>query len=94
MHENRGIESDDVVVHLCHFLPPEITDVVLEIHTHRTVVVSTVETTIDLTGLEYEAAATAKRYDFIHCNFSHFISPRIIFLRVSDGSPSPRFQAV
>ena len=47
MHQDGGIETYDVVMHSCHFLPPEVTDIVLELNAHRTVVISTVKSAID-----------------------------------------------
>ena len=48
VHEDGGIEAYDVIVHLGHFLPPEVTDVVLEVDTERTVVVCAVKASVDL----------------------------------------------
>src|SRR5690554_6298682 len=38
VHEYRGIEPYNIVVHLSHFFPPEVTNVVLELDSERTVV--------------------------------------------------------
>ncbi len=60
VHENRCIQSDDVVVQLGHLLPPQVTDVVLELDSEWTVIIGSVESSVYLTALENESTSSAE----------------------------------
>ena len=69
VHKDGSVKANDVVVHPCHFLPPEVTDIILQLNAHRTVVICAVKSTVDFGRLEDEAPASAERDDFVHCNY-------------------------
>ena len=66
MHEDRRIESFDVVAGAHHGVPPAILDVALELDAQRAVVPDRAEAAVDLGGLEDEAAPLAERDQFVH----------------------------
>ncbi len=78
VHEDGSIQAHNVVVKLGHLLPPEVSDVVLEVYAKWTVVIGSIEASIDFGGLEDEAAAAAKRDDFIHC-YCHFFFSHCLY---------------
>ena len=63
VHEDPGIEPDDVVPLLDHRAPPGPLDVVLELDAQRTVVPDRVDPAIDLAGREDEPAPLRQRDD-------------------------------
>ena len=66
VHQNRRIQPFDVVARTHHRVPPAILDVLLELHTKRTVVPHRARATVDLGGLEDEAAPLAQRHQLVH----------------------------
>ena len=68
MHEDRGVEADDVVVELCHLLPPEARDAVLQLDAHGTVVPSSRLPAVDFRRLEDEAAPLGQGDDLLHAD--------------------------
>jgi len=56
VHEDAGIEADDVVTLLDHGTPPGLLDVVLELDAERPVVPDGVDAAVDLRRREDEAA--------------------------------------
>ena len=63
VHEDPGIEADDVVALLDHRPPPGPLDVVLELDAERPVVPHGVDAAVDLGRREDEAAPLAQRHD-------------------------------
>ena len=63
VHEDPGIEPDDVVALLDHRPPPGALDVVLELDAEGAVVPDRVDAAVDLRGREDEAAALGERDD-------------------------------
>ena len=66
VHDDRGIERDDVVAQLDGLAPPRVLDVALENRAERTVVEEAADAAVDLARLKDEAAALGERGDFIH----------------------------
>src|SRR5262249_4292772 len=66
MHDDRGLEADDVVPEVHDVTPPEATDVAPERHAVRSVVVQSADSAIDLAGRVYEPTALGKRRDLLH----------------------------
>ena len=75
VHQNRGVETDHVGAQVNVVAPPRALDVVLELHAERAVVPARSGTTIDLAGLEDEAATLAERNQEIHRGHVHPRSP-------------------
>ena len=73
-HDDGGVEADDVVAPLHHRAPPRLLDVVLELDAQWAVVPRRPQTTVDLGGLEGEAAAFRERDDLIH-QVWHLVAP-------------------
>ena len=65
VHEDGGIDADDVLVEQHHRLPPVLFDVVLQLHTVLTVVVDSAETIVDITGGEHETVFLAMRNNLL-----------------------------
>src|SRR5690554_2949085 len=65
VHQNRSIEANDVIMQAGHLLPPEITDVILQLNSQRTVVVGPVEPSVDLTRLEDESTPLTQGDQFL-----------------------------
>ena len=63
VHEDPGVEPDDVVALLDHRPPPGALDVVLELDPERAVVPDRVDAAVDLARREDEAAALGERHD-------------------------------
>ena len=63
VHEDPGVEPDDVVALLDHRPPPGALDVVLELDAERTVVPDGVDAAVDLRRREDEAAPLGERDD-------------------------------
>ena len=63
VHEDPGIETDDVVALLDHRPPPGALDVVLELHAERAVVPDGVDAAVDLGRGEDEPAPLRERHD-------------------------------
>src|SRR5579884_534770 len=66
MHDNRGIESNDVVAQLDRIAPPRVFDVAFQHRTERAIVVEASYAAIDLAGLENKTAALRQRRDVFH----------------------------
>src|SRR5262249_39432413 len=66
MHEDRGVESLDVVARVDHRTPPAILQVLLELDAERTVVPDGAEASVDLGGLEDESAPLCERHELVH----------------------------
>ena len=56
VHEDAGVDADDVVAQLDHLAPPGALDVVLELHAEWPVVPHGVDAAVDLRAGEHEAA--------------------------------------
>ena len=63
VHEDAGVEPDDVVALLDHRPPPGALDVVLELDPERAVVPDRVDAAVDLARREDEAAPLRERHD-------------------------------
>ena len=63
VHENGGIDADDVVVEHGHGLPPVAFYVVLEFHTVLGVVIHGAQAVINLAAREYEAVFLGMGYN-------------------------------
>ncbi len=66
VHQDRGIEALDVVPRVDHGVPPAVLDVLLELDAERAVVPHRAEASVDLRGLEDEAAALAEGDQLVH----------------------------
>ena len=62
MHEHAGINADHIFVKTGHRLPPIPLDIVLEFHSHLTIVINCSQTVINLAGREYESIFLAMRH--------------------------------
>ncbi len=69
MHQDRGVQANDVVVHLGHFLPPHTLNIFFEFDAQRTVVPGPGLAAVDFTGLENEASSLAQRHQFFKGDF-------------------------
>src|SRR5206468_10574393 len=65
MHEDRGVEADDVVAQLHHRTPPRALDVVLELDTERAIVPGGARAAIDLARREHESSSFRKGADLV-----------------------------
>ncbi len=65
-HEDRTVHADDIVAELGHGPPPVSFEVTLEFGAEGTVIPGSVEAAVNLGGLENEASAFAKGYNFFH----------------------------
>ena len=65
-HEDRGVETDDVVAHLDHRTPPGVLDVALEQHAERPVVPGGTEPAVDVGRREHQAAPLREIDDTVH----------------------------
>ena len=63
VHEDAGVEADDVVALLDHRPPPGPLDVVLQLDAERAVVPDGVDPAVDLAAREDEAAPLRERHD-------------------------------
>src|SRR5438093_3214639 len=66
VHDDGGVDANDVVAHLDHGPPPGALDVVLELDAEGAVVPEAADAAVDLAGLEDEAAALAERDEGLH----------------------------
>ena len=66
MHQNAGIEADDVPALVHESAPPEILDIAFELDAERPVVPGICQTAIDIRAREDESAALAERGDLVH----------------------------
>ena len=69
VHDDRGVEADDVLAPLDGVVPPGVADVALELRAHGAVVPEAVEAAVDLGGGEDEARALAERGDRVEVLF-------------------------
>jgi len=65
VHEDGGIDADDVLVQQHHALPPVLFDVVLQFHAVLTVVVHRAQSVVNLAAGEDEAVFLAVRDEFL-----------------------------
>lgn len=49
-----------------HIAPPNFLDVLFHLHSKRAIIIETIETVVDLRGLEHEAPSLADRHDVFH----------------------------
>ena len=63
MHQDAGVQANDVVALLDHGAPPGALDVVLELDAERPVVPHGVDAAVDLAAREDEAATLGERHD-------------------------------
>jgi hypothetical protein len=66
VHDDGGLDADDVVAAAHHVVPPAVADVLLQLGAERAVVEEAVEPAVDFGGLEDEAAALGERDDGVH----------------------------
>src|SRR5436853_6111155 len=66
MHDNGGVQPDDVVAELGHAAPPAFFDVALEFRAQWTVIPKTIKAAINFRGLKNETAPFAQGNDFLH----------------------------
>ena len=78
MHENAGIDADDVFVQASHRLPPVPFDIVLEFHAHLAVVIHGGQAIVNLAGREDESVFLAVRNEdfekFFLCHIASVLS--------------------
>jgi hypothetical protein len=81
MHENAGIDSDNVLMETCHGFPPISLYVVFEFNTHLTIIINGSQTVIDFAGREYEtillAMGNQNLEKFFLCHLTSFILLRM-----------------
>ena len=75
MHEDRGVDADDVLVQFDHRIPPISLDVVLQLHAVLTVVVHGSQTVVDFARRKHESVLLAVRYQLFE---KFFLSHRIL----------------
>ena len=75
MHEDGGIDTDDVLVEQHHRLPPILLYVVLELYAVLAIVIDRAEAVVDVAGGEYETILLAMRYNLLENVFllCHYI---------------------
>ena len=66
VHDDAGIEADDVLALAGHRLPPGFAEVALQFGAQRAVIPKTVDPAVDLRRLENEAPVFAETRDFLH----------------------------
>src|SRR5215213_1321650 len=66
MHQNAGIEPDDVPTLVDESAPPQLFDIAFELNSKRPVVPGVCQTTINVRARENEPAALAERGNLIH----------------------------
>src|ERR1039457_2537404 len=66
VHDDRGLDPDDVIPPPDHVVPPAVADVLLQLGAHGAEVEEPVDPAVDLGGLEDESAALAQRHDRFH----------------------------
>src|SRR5687768_2725798 len=75
MHDDRGIDADDIFAFLRHSAPPGLLEVAFEFDAERAVIPKTIDAAVDFRGLENEPASLAERDDLFHAlvrfQFSH-----------------------
>ena len=49
VHEDGGVDADNILVQQYHALPPVLLDIVLQLHAVLTVVIDSTETIVDIT---------------------------------------------
>ena len=64
--EDGAVEADDVIAFAHVFAPPVVFEVALQLGAERAVVPAAVESTVDFSGLEDEAAALAQADNLLH----------------------------
>ena len=88
MHDDAGIQTDDIVAVARHGLPPCVAKVALQFRAHRTVIPETVEAAVDFGGLENETAPLAEADDLFHPLLSFFGHERqIVAVRARRVTP-------
>src|SRR5215212_7404723 len=66
MHENAGIEADDVPALMHEPAPPQVLDIAFELDSERSIVPGICQTAINVRAGEDESAALAERGNFVH----------------------------
>jgi hypothetical protein len=66
VHDDGGLEADDIVTAADHVVPPAVADVFLELGAERAVVEETVEAAVDFGGRVDKAAALRERHKGFH----------------------------
>src|SRR5690606_13887841 len=66
VHDDRCVETDDVLALVDHRAPPLVHDVALELDAERSVVISAPEPSIDLARLKHEASLFRDRDHLLH----------------------------
>ena len=78
VHENRGVDADDILVQFDHRIPPIAFDVVLQLHAVLTVIVHGTESVVYLARGEYETVFLAmgdqlfEKFFLSHRNLFYF----------------------
>jgi len=65
VHQDRTIQTDNVVTHLDDGLPPGVADVALQLRTQRAVVVATGQSAVNFTGLVDESTPFTQGHDVV-----------------------------
>lgn len=76
MHEDRGVDADDILVQFNHRIPPITLDIVLQLHAVLSVIVHGTESVIYLARGEYESVFLAMGDKFLE---KFFLSHRNLF---------------
>jgi hydrogenase maturation protease len=79
MHDDGGVEADDVIALLGHGTPPEILDVAFEFGAERAVIPEAINAAVNFGRLENESPSFAEGYDTFH----QFVDLRIGHRRAS-----------
>jgi hypothetical protein len=66
MHDDRGVDADDVLARGDHVPPPFAHQVALELGAERAVVIGRLQAAVDLRGLEDESPALAQGHQLLH----------------------------
>ena len=66
VHDNRGIESDDIFAVASHRAPPGVAQIALQLGAEWAVIPEAIDAAVDLGALENEAAPLAQGYDLLH----------------------------
>ena len=66
MHDDRGVEADDVIAVARHGAPPGVAQISLQLGTQRAVVPEAADAAVDFRGLEDKASALAEADDLLH----------------------------
>src|ERR1044071_4086358 len=81
MHQDRGVEADDIFARGDVVMPPGVLDISQKLHAERAVVPGAVEAAVDFGSWIDEPAALAEGNEFFHYGcFGHGNSPEYLSL--------------